>query len=108
DLPGGGPVQGAHHVEQRRLARPRRPHDRHHLAPVDVQFDAAERGDAAGMVAADPAQRHDRPGPAAHLGTPTVTPPATPSPLTWTRPAANIPVLTATMRVVAPWTTWTP
>jgi hypothetical protein len=108
DLPGGGPIQSAHHVEQRRLSRPRRPHDRHHLAAVDIQVDVAQRGDAPGIVAADAAQRHDRLGPPAHLGTPTVTPSAMPAPLISTRPAANTPVLTATMRVAPPWTTWTP
>src|SRR6266545_610610 len=108
DLPGAGAVQRAHHMQQRRLARPRRPNDRHQLTAADLQVDVAERPDPAGVFAADPAQHHDRFGRATHFATPTLTPSAMTRPLTSTWPAANIPVVTGTIRVVAPSTTSTP
>ena len=41
--PGRGPVQGAHQVQQRRLARPRRPDDGDQLALGDGEADPAQR-----------------------------------------------------------------
>src|SRR5262249_13855053 len=75
---------------------------------ADVQVDAAQRGHPAGVFAANPAQRHDRLGRAGHFGTPTRTPSPMPLPVTSTWPAANIPVVTATIRAVSPSTIWTP
>src|SRR5262249_7679486 len=75
---------------------------------VDVRGAAGGGGAPAGVFAAGPAQRHNRLGRAGHFGTPTATPSAMPEPLISTWPAANIPVFTATIRVVSPSTTWTP
>ena len=41
-LPGGGPVEGAHHVQHRRLPRSGGPDDRQQLAVFDPQRDAVE------------------------------------------------------------------
>ena len=41
--PSTRPVQPADQIQQRRFARPRRPHDRHHLAALDREIDALER-----------------------------------------------------------------
>src|SRR6266498_4607311 len=101
-------VERAHHVQHRRLARARRPHDRHQLPAVDIEIDLAERRHPARVFAADPAQHQDRLGRTTHFGTPTLTPAAMPLPLTSTCPAANMPVCTGTIRVLAPSTTSTP
>ena len=42
---GGGPIEAAEDVEQRRLAGARRPHDRHQLAGADGEGDAPQRLD---------------------------------------------------------------
>jgi hypothetical protein len=41
--PGAGPVQGAHQVQQGRLARPRRPDDREQFASRDGEAHPAQR-----------------------------------------------------------------
>jgi len=45
DLAAGGPVDAAKHVEQRRLARTRRPHDRDEIAARDAHVEMIEDRD---------------------------------------------------------------
>ena len=65
---GGGPVQAAHHVQQRGLARPRRAHHRHQLPRGHGQAHLPQRGHRrhAGVGLATPARppapRHARAG----------------------------------------------
>ena len=44
DVPGAGPVQGAHQMQQRGFARPRRAHDPHQLALLDGERDSPQGG----------------------------------------------------------------
>ena len=60
---GGGPVQGAHEMQQGGLARPRRADDAHQLAPADGEGDLAQGGH--GRLARDRSWSPGRPrGPA--------------------------------------------
>ena len=62
-LAGIGAVDAGDQVEQRALARPRRPHQREELALADVETDAAEDGDlllSAPVGLDDVAQRNQR------------------------------------------------
>lgn len=47
DLAGGGMIEAADQVEQRRFPRAGRAHDANHLPEADFEIDARERGDAA-------------------------------------------------------------
>ena len=58
-LAGGRAVERAHDLQQRRLARARRPEDRDELAGRDLEVDAAQRAHAAGVLLRDAAQAQD-------------------------------------------------
>src|SRR5487761_1053765 len=119
--PAGGPFQGAHHVQQRALARPRGADDRGQLAGVDPQVDPGQRNDRriAGILFGDVDQlKHwrwtrGRPGRGGECqrheeGTCTRSPAAMPGPLTWTRVLEYRPVVTPTRCAAPPDTTFTP
>ena len=78
--PAGRPFQGAHDVQQRRLARARRADDRAQLAVLHGQVDAAQRLHAAVVALDDVRQLKD----GAHCDSITVMPSCTPAPSTWT------------------------
>ena len=61
DLTARRPIQRPEHVEQRRLAGPRRPDDREQLAGVDLEVDVAQRvhGRLTRVPAPDPTQLDD-------------------------------------------------
>ncbi len=81
----GGPVEGAHDVEQGRLARPRGPDHAHQFSGIDPEVDAAQGGDRGGarVDPGHPAHLQDR----AH-GTTTRSPACRPAEATSTRLSA--------------------
>jgi hypothetical protein len=106
DHPAGvGPVERAHQVQQRRLARSGRADDADQFARLDRHRHPAQGGDGAAVRAPDVDQLHQR---GAHDAVPTTVPSVMPSPSISTRPAANIPVATGTMSRRAPAITSTP
>ena len=109
---GGGPVQGAHQVQQGGLARPRRADDAHQLALGDGEADASQGGhrrlarvDLGHLVdlehrpwpppsSARGGCRRSRDGRCGgvdghRFGTTTRWPAASPDPVTWTSPSAS-------------------
>ena len=96
-----GPVQGAHQVQQGRLARARGPGDRQHLPGGDGEVDVAQhlQGRRAGVALAHPAQLQHRPTGREHGGhwaVTTLVPARRPAPETSTMPLENTPRRTAT------------
>ena len=94
--PGRRPVERADQVQHRRLARAGRADDREQLAVLDGQVEPSSGGDAAGVGLRDPGSSMT----GAHDGT-TTSGRRRPAPDTSTRPSANRPVSTATIRVRA-------
>ena len=88
------PVERAHDVQQRRLARARRPDDRHVVARLDGEVDAVQHGQC--RRAAAVRLRHVDQVEDAHGLTTTSSPSATSSPETSTDVPANAPVVTVT------------
>ena len=114
DRAAAGPVQGAEQVQHRRLARAGRPDHGHALAVLDPQRHPPQRVHPARVGLGHPVQQDRGPGEPVqdgrrgHPATPTVSPSSRPSPLTSTRPSANRPACTATVREVLPSTTSSP
>src|SRR5205814_9303864 len=92
DEAGGRPVERAHDLQQRRLARARWPDDRHELALLDVQVHAAQGVHAARVLARDLAQLDG-----AHSDeVVTRMPGASPAPAIWAAPLGVMPRVAAT------------
>ena len=99
DHAAGGPLEGAHHVQQGALARPGRADDGDQLALVDPQVDAGQGHDrrVAGVLLdhvdqledrrrrGRPASTRVRDGQGHDDGTSTRVPAVMPDPLIWTR-----------------------
>ena len=112
----GRAVERAHDLQQRRLARARRPEDRDELAGRDLEVDAAQRVHVAGVLLRDAAQAQDgraaatrprarrRSRPRASRQTAafaTRMPGRRPSPSISTQPLVKSPVVTATVAAPA-------
>src|SRR6516164_8665124 len=96
---GRGPLERAHHVQQRGLARSRGTYDRDLLARVDLEIDRAEGGHPAGVALFNALQRqHCHHPPAVSR---TCIPAAIPEPEISTKPPAKLPGVTGT-RLTAP------
>src|SRR6185295_10850246 len=101
---GARPGEGAHHMEQRRLARARRPDERQQLTGADRQVDPVEGHDRRGarILLAHLAKFEDAGfedagfEDGAHAGTTIFVPGWRPLPRTSTMPLAKSPVSTAT------------
>src|SRR4029453_2271326 len=89
DGPGRRPVQGAHHVQQGRLAGPARPGDGQQLARRHGQAHPGQDLDLgrAGVALDHPAQLQRRRAVGAHAGTTTRSPARRPPPVTSARPS---------------------
>src|SRR5262249_33135730 len=100
----GRAVEGTHQVQHRGLAGARRTDHGQQLSVLDGHRHATQRGDPARVHSADRVESDQLAG---HFGTPTIVPVVMPLPVISTRPSANTPVSTGTIREVPPSTTST-
>src|SRR5687767_11631264 len=91
DRSGRRPLERPEDVEERRLAGPGRPYDRHQLALLDRERHPAQRGDVRPVALLEAGRVED----GGHSTTTTAAPSAIPLPSISTYPSAKDPVSTA-------------